>query len=44
MALNWATTYLTQQERLLDTAPHVLILFLFESVVLTDSISLLKSI
>ena len=23
----WATTYLTQQERLLDTAPQLLILF-----------------
>ena len=40
----WATTYLTQQERLLDTAPQLLILFLFESVVLTDSNNLLKSI
>jgi len=42
-ASSWATTYLTQQERLLDTAAQVFILFLFESVVLTDSISLLKS-
>jgi len=33
----WAMTYLTQQVRLLDTAPQLLILFLFERVFFTDS-------
>ena len=39
----WATTYLTQQERLLDTAPQLLIQKAFESVIFTDSDDTLKS-
>jgi hypothetical protein len=38
-----ATTYLTQQERLPDTAPQLLIQKAFESVIFTDSDDTLKS-
>jgi len=36
-------TYLTQQVRLLDTAPQLLNLFLFERVFFTDSDDTLRS-
>ena len=39
----WAMTYLTQQVRLLDTAPQLLIQKAFEPVIFTDSDDTLKS-
>ena len=38
----WAMTYLTQQVRLLDTAPQLLIQKAFEPVIFTDSDDTLK--
>jgi len=38
-----AMTYITQQVRLLDTAPQLLIQKAFESVIFTDSDDTLKS-
>jgi hypothetical protein len=43
VVLVWAMTYLTQQVRLLDTAPQLLIQKAFESVFFTDPDDTLKS-